>query len=399
MENNQNISWNLILRKITGEPLTQKEEKIFNKWIEAEERHRIYFEKAQKNWSDTGTEVPQLDLEKLIERFDRFAEQTKTDTHTPVVPKRNRVLWHYLSYAATILLPACLIVGILLYSNKEKQVAVQTVPIQEIITPVEKRAHIILDNGNEVALSGKSDSLLYDENGILIRQQNGSVSYTTKTELKEEKFNAIVVPRGGEYNLQLSDGTRVWINSGSSLKFPVQFINNERIVELTGEAYFEVAKDKSKPFFVKTNQQTIRVYGTSFNVEAYSENNYQYTTLTEGSVGIYHANHEYKLIPGQQAQVNSNNQTVKIMEVDAASICSWHLGRLSIENEPLENILVKISRWYDVDFTYTDNSLKDLHFTGDLERYANFSDILELIQMTTSVHFIIEGRKIKVTSR
>lgn len=398
MENTQNISWSLILRKITGEPLTQEEEKTFYKWIEADKRHRVYFEKAQKSWLNAETEVPQLDLEKLIERFDRFAEQTQTKVHKPA-PKRNKALWQYLSYAATILLPACLIVGILLYSNKDKQIAIQTTSTQQIITPGEKRARIILDNGSEVTLNGKSDSLLYDENGVLIRQQDGIIAYTAKAEAQEEKYNILEVPRGGEYNIRLSDGTQIWVNSGSSLKYPVQFTGNERIVELEGEAYFEVAKDKAKPFLVKTNRQTVRVYGTSFNIEAYPENNYQYTTLAEGSVGIYHANHEYKLIPGQQAQINDNNETVKVIEVNATSICSWHLGKLSIENEPLENILVKLSRWYDVDFTYADNSLKNLHFTGDLERYADFSDILKLIRMTTSVDFVIEGRRVKVTSK
>lgn len=398
MENNQNISWSLILRKITGETLTREEEKIFHKWLEADVRHRAYFEKALKNWQNTEAEVPSLDLEKLIERFDRFAAQTIPGTRKPKL-KQNKVLRHYLSYAATILLPACLIVGVLLYSNKEETTIVQAPSVQQIITPGESRAHIILEDGNQVALSGKNDSLLYDENGVLIQQQNGTISYIAKVESQEEKFNTIIVPRGGEYNLRLSDGTRIWINSGSSVKYPVQFVGNERIVELNGEAYFEVAKDKVKPFLVKTNRQTVKVYGTSFNIEAYPENNFQYTTLAEGSVGVYHIDREYRLSPGQQAQVSTDNQTVKVMEVDVNSICSWCLGKLSMENEPLEKILTKLSRWYDVDFTYTENSLKNLHFTGDLERYADFSDILKLIQMTTSVNFIVEGRKVKVASK
>lgn len=398
MENNQNISWSLILRKITGETLTQEEERIFNSWLEADMRHRIYFEKALKSWQGTETEAPPLDLDKLIERFDRFAEQTNPKVRK-IMPKRNKVLWQYMSYAATILLPACLIISILLYSNKDKQIAVQTPATQQIITPGESRARIILDNGSQVALSGKSDSLLYDENGVLIRQQNGTIAYTAKAETQEEKFNTLEVPRGGEYNIQLSDGTQIWVNSGSSLKYPVQFVGNERIVELEGEAYFEVAKDKARPFLVKTNRQTVKVYGTSFNIEAYPENNYQYTTLARGSVGVYHDNREYKLIPGQQAQVSTDNATVKVMAVNVESICAWHLGKLSMENEPLEKILTRLSRWYDVDFTYTDSSLKSLHFTGDLERYSDFSDILKLIQLTTSVDFIIEGRKVKVTSR
>lgn len=383
------ISWNLILRKIAGK-LSPEEEQEFQKWLAEDIRHQEYFEKTRKSWNEPEEEkLP--DLEKLIARFDHFASQT------PQKPLRKFKLRPYIPYAAALLLPVAIALAVFLLPGRhtpEPQVAGLTE--QTPITPGGNHAIIILANGQQVLLDGSNDSLLQNQSGLTIRQKDGTISYQGSNQTQEEEFNSIVIPRGGEYCLKLSDGTKVWLNSNSTLRYPVNFVSNQRIVELDGEAFFEVSANRNKPFIVKTNQLDIKVYGTAFNVYAYSKETSQHTTLQEGQVGVIKNGKEYKLKPGQQAKSENGSTGLSIAEVNTALYCSWHTGKLLLENEKLEDILNRLSRWYNVDFNYTDNALRNLHFSGDLERYADFSEILNLIKMTTSVEFIIQGRQVTV---
>lgn len=396
MKNTESISWSLLLKKIKGERLTEEEEMNFHRWI-SDPACKAYFERAVLNWQDE-TDVPPVDLPKFIRQFDHFVASSEVKTsHQMTYRAKFR---RYASYAAAILIPLIVFGGIYYYYNKGQHTVVSSTTISQVISPGKSSARIILDNGEELVLGGGADSLLCDEEGIHIRQQQGTVSYLASNQSStEEKINTIIIPRGGEHKLILSDGTQVWINSASSLKYPALFVKNERVVELEGEAYFEVAKDASHPFIVKTAGRQVKVYGTAFNIEAYPTERKQYVTLAEGSIGVFIGEKECRLVPGQQAQISTEDNKIEVVEVDASRFCSWHTGQLSLEHERLEDILAKLSRWYDVDFSYADNSLKELHFTGDLERYADFTDMLELIKLTTHVDFIIEGRCVKVISK
>lgn len=389
MKEEKYISWNLILRKMAGR-LSPEEEQEFQSWIAEDIRHREYFEKALKSWNEPEEEK-QPDLEKLIARFDQFASQT------PPKPHPGFKLKSYLPYAAAFLLPVAVALAVFLLPGRNIPVPqVATLTEQIPITPGGNHASIILANGQQVLLDGNNDSLLQSQGGSTIIQKEGIISYQGGKKTQEEEFNSIVIPRGGEYCLELSDGTKVWLNSSSTLRYPVNFVGHQRIVELDGEAFFEVSPDKNKPFIVKTNQVDVKVYGTAFNVYAYSEEQVQHTTLQQGQVGIIRDGKEYKLKPGQQAKSQNNTSGISITKVNTALYCSWHTGKLLLENEKLEDILNRLSRWYNVDFSYTDNTLRNLHFSGDLERYADFSEILDLIKMTTSVEFVIQGRQVTV---
>lgn len=392
---NEYISWRLILRKIAGEELSDAEERQLGDWMEADVRHREYVENARRDWESPGEgNVP--DLPRLIERFDRFTAQAvpgKPECRK-CGPERVKAI---LPYAAAILIPLCLTAVMIWFTRDVPQqpvVAVKRVP--ESILPGSSQASIVLADGQRLVLDGKVDSLICQQDGLTIRQQAGTISYQAQEHVREERFNLIDIPRGGEYCLELSDGTRVWLNSSSTLRFPENFVREERVVELSGEAYFEVAKDDQKPFIVRTGQQDVRVYGTAFNVYAYPGEKIQHTTLKEGKVSVFRQGKEYFLQPGQQARIDTLSFNVTIEKVRPEQYCSWLTGNIPLENERLEDILLRLSRWYNVDFVFNDDRLKELHFSGDLERYADFSEILRLIQMTTSVEFVIRGRKIIV---
>lgn len=381
------ITWQLILRSITGEPLSKDEVCRLHNWIEESPEHRAYYERARRHWLHPDEEKEQpVDVKKFIRRFDRFAIQTDHK------PRRYTYLY---KYVATLLIPLCLYLGATFFSTPQ-QPETQESDVPSAIVPGSNYAHVILGDGSQITLTQQADSTRRLAEGMAIDTQAGVLSY--KPHKGKEERNTLVVPRGGQYTLELADGTCIWINAGSQLTYPTQFEGTERIVELSGEAYFEVAKDTNRPFIVHTHYQSVKVYGTSFNVEAYSDETEERTTLASGSVSVTVRGQETRLVPGQQA-VTSETGSVQVRNVDASLTCSWHTGILSVEHESLESILTKLGRWYDVDFTFHDDALRKLHFTGDLERYADFNDILRLIRMTTSVNFIVNGRQVEVASR
>ena len=389
MNQEEYIEWNLIARKLKGK-LSETEEETLRRWLEADEAHRRYFEKAADMWEEPwNAEEP--DLEKLMERFDRFADQTPVRVH------RTTRWYLWWKYAAVILL----IAGIAGWLLQQRESVNPVVPVAKVstqpIVPGGPRATILLADGRQIHLDslGK-EGLVRQEQGAAIRLSEGKVVYETTQPAEKEVYHTVVIPRGGEYCLKLADGTNVWLNSSTRLKFPVNFIGDRRLVELEGEAYFEVMKDATRPFIVRTLRSDIRVYGTSFNVRAYTDEEIQYTTLAEGKVGILRKGKEYFLKPRQQARLGQQAQEITIEEVDPDLYCSWHKGLFLFENERLENILKRLSDWYDIQVVFTAEQLKDLHFTGDLEKYADFTDILTLIGMTTHVDFKISGRIVTV---
>ncbi|MGY0036944.1 FecR family protein [Pedobacter sp. NJ-S-72] len=207
-------------------------------------------------------------------------------------------------------------------------------------------------------------------------------------------------PKGGQYQLVLPDGTKVWLNAASSLRYPVAFQGNERKVELTGEAYFEVAKDKTRPFEVYSNNQVVQVLGTHFNINAYSNEPFVSTTLLEGSVKVTNSltNAQKIIRPGQQSLISKDGQAgIEVKNMDLDEAVAWKNGYFMFNEEELESILKKVSRWYNVDVQYEQEELKHQLFSGTLSKYSNVSQVLKKLEMLQSIHFKIEGRKIIVT--
>jgi ferric-dicitrate binding protein FerR (iron transport regulator) len=188
----------------------------------------------------------------------------------------------------------------------------------------------------------------------------------------------------------------VWLNSASSLKFPIVFNKFERKVYLTGEAYFEVAKNKFKPFKVFSNNTVVHVLGTHFNIHAYSDEEAVKTTLLEGSVKIYRNGYSKIIVPGQQAYIKRNSSKIKINAIDVNESVAWKNDLFIFDREDMENVMKEVARWYDVEVEYKDE-IPQTHISGSISRRNNISQILNMLELTGGVHFRIDGRKITVT--
>ena len=261
------------------------------------------------------------------------------------------------------------------------------------------KAELILSTGERVALNQQSVSIEgMNETGI----QNDSVvglNYTmAKVQGEEIVYNTMQIPVGGFYQLKLADGTKVWMNSLTQLRFPVTFAGEERKVYLTGEAYFEVARDSVHPFIVATDEgMEVKVYGTEFNVDTYRKGTVK-TTLVNGKVGIRVSatGEEMRLSPNQMALFTKATQSIQVENVDSYGVVAWKDGKFVFEDEPIEEIMERLSRWYDVKVFYANERIKKHTFTGIITRFADISDVLHLMEETAAVEFRIQGDTVTV---
>jgi len=309
--------------------------------------------------------------------------------------------WKYISVAATILLAAAM--GIYFYKlNQPKlKASIHKTKMLADISPGGNKAILTLASGRKISLTDAMLGKVANEQGIVINKtKDGQLVYEgSKSNPEEMDYNSVETPKGGQYQLTLPDGTQVWLNAASTLRYPIAFSEKERVVELSGEAYFEVAKDKGKRFIVSTARESVEVLGTHFNINSYTDETFTKTTLIEGSVKVKNSKSGFSMVikPGQQAMVSSGLSTVKLKDVDVDEAMAWKKGYFMFDEENLESILRKVSRWYDVDIQYQDSDLKKkLLFSGTLSRYSNVSKVLKKLELTESVQFKIEGRKIIV---
>ena len=255
---------------------------------------------------------------------------------------------------------------------------------------------LILGNGELIDLGKRQERVVDAGKGTKIRIGENVVSYQTgeQEEAPIQEMNTVRVPRGSEYRLILSDGTKVWLNAESQLIYPVRFTGENREVIMKGEACFEVAKKEKQPFVVKTKDVAVKVLGTFFNVEAYPEKKDVITTLVEGRINVSDGERERVVEPGQQIIATGDELLVK--QVRAEEFVSWTRGVCFFTDTSLEQIMEKLSRWYDVEVVFTHPSLRDAHFTLEIKRYDNISDVLVRIEKTERVKFRVEGNVVTV---
>ena len=266
------------------------------------------------------------------------------------------------------------------------------------VLPGGDKAVLTLDDGSQVVLDNSKNGTLSEEGDTkVVKPENGQLVYeAAKVAVAKPMYNTLSTPKGGQYQLTLSDGTKVWLNAASSLRFPLVFAGNERKVEMTGEIYFEVAKNAKKPFKVVSNGQEVEVLGTHFNVMAYPNEKAIKTTLVEGSVKVSKDSRSTILQPGQQAKVGFNNGIFRtINDVSLEEELAWKDGSFQFNNASLDVIMRQIERWYDVDIEYV-GKVPDEHFTGKLPRNTNLSNVLKILSMS-EIQFKIEGKKIIIT--
>ena len=266
------------------------------------------------------------------------------------------------------------------------------------IDPGSDKAVLTLADGSEIILdNAQTGTLTQQGNTKIILLDAGQLAYNTHgTKANGEVlYNTISTPKGGQYQIVLADGSKVWMNAASSLRFPTAFAGKQRNVELTGEAYFEVAKNAAMPFNVQVNDLNVQVLGTHFNVMAYNDENVIKTTLLEGAVKVTKGTVAGLLKPGQQAKMDKDAGNIKIATADVEETMAWKNGLFLFNNDDIKTIMRQISRWYDVNISFEGN-IPAKNFTWQISRNTNVSQVLKMLELTKEVHFKITGKNIVV---
>lgn len=304
------------------------------------------------------------------------------------LPKR----WRYI--AAVCLLVITTGVGYLLRLQKQPA----SLPLSVLLEPGQRKAILKFENGEQIDLGAMTPDTLLSRQGVTICLDSlQSITYLPVSPGQAGlAYNTIEVPRGGEYRLVLPDGSVVWLNSDSELKFPMNFVGEQRKVFLKGEAYFEVVKNPAMPFIVEVAAMEVKVLGTRFNINASRSDAGVQTTLVSGKVEVADRENARKvvLLPNQQAELKKGCLTVR--NVDAEAVTAWRQGKFYFESESLEEIAAQLERWYDIHFFFSRESLKQEEFTGVIRRDYTAGRILEIIAKTTNVGFDIQGRTVTV---
>ncbi|KAA8486688.1 FecR family protein [Arcticibacter tournemirensis] len=317
---------------------------------------------------------------------------------------RLRSLFVKLSLAASFLLICA--AGIAIYQSRRTSTTLKVSQHSKTeIGPGGNKAFLTLANGRKISLTDAANGAIAQQAGIVITKAgDGRLIYSVadaEPSLKEVAYNTIETPRGGQYEVRLPDGSTAWLNAASSLKYPLNFEGaGERRVELKGEGYFEVAKDKDRPFIVKTGYQEVIVLGTHFNIKAYSDEQNTSTTLLEGSVMVSEtgSGRSKLLRPGQQSDIFSNNSEIHVSNVNPSEVIAWKSGYFIFDNQDIASIMRVISRWYDVDVAYNGYN-KEERFGGTFSRSANLSEILENLESLGKIDLKIKGRRVIISNK
>jgi len=264
---------------------------------------------------------------------------------------------------------------------------------QQDVLAGSKKAILTIENGTNIDLDKQKNGVLTNISNHQVEKNNDQLVYTNNVTPSEIQYHTITTPNGGEYEVVLADGTKVWLNAASTLRFPTAFVGNNRTVSLTGEAYFEVTTNKNKPFIVQVENTQIQVLGTRFNIMSYANEQAIKTTLVEGSVLVTNNNNKALLQPGNQAIISKQN--IETIPVDINEAIAWKNGLFTFNKTELKTIMRQLARWYDVEVTYLGN-IPEKRFVGDIERNSNLSQVLKILT-SSGIKFTIEGKKLIVT--
>ncbi|NHA03542.1 FecR family protein [Mucilaginibacter sp. HC2] len=389
-----------LIAKYLRNELTEQEKDELEQWLQADEHNPELFKKLTDQ-TIIDSELETFEANDKDKAWKNIVKKTgfKKTNRTKATLK----LWP--SYAAAVILLIALGVTLTRYrhTSGEQKIAIKS---QKDLLPGSNKAILTLADGSKIVLDDtKRGKIASQQNIVITKDESGELVYQVAEATQHEDqplfekvvMNMLATPRGGQYEIVLPDGTKVWLNSASSLKYPTAFAGNERRVELTGEAYFEVSKDPNKPFYVKTTTQTVTVLGTHFNINSYADEATTKTTLLEGSVKVISntSGASVKLKPGEQA-VNTIN-TIDVKEnADIDEAVAWKNGKFLFRNTDLHTIMRQLSRWYDVDVEYQGNVVQK-HYRGRISRNVPVSEIFQILK-TSGINFTIDGRKIIVRS-
>lgn len=372
----------LIAARLCGEKLSAQEEQALEKWLDHSEAHRKNYDYYRRLLSDRRERLKVWDKVQIPADF---AQKNFCYSY------HRRVLFKpLLRYAAVVVL-FFLVGGIVTYLVNFPEVGPEeaTVLAKEDFAPGIRKAQLKLEDGSVIILGDSITSPVQE--GISVK--NGEVLQYNKDSAESETspvYHTLVVNRGCEFQLVLPDGTKVWMNSESELRYPSSFTAAVRKVFLKGEAYFEVAHRQRHPFVVEAAGCDIKVLGTEFNVSAYQEEDQVVTTLVRGNVAFRAHQKEGILQPGQQCIVNRQSQTTQVKNVDVNQFISWKNGLFVFDHIRMEELAKQISRWYDIEVLFPDEKVKEISFTGAMERYRPVSYIVRLLNETNTVECRLE---------
>jgi hypothetical protein len=266
---------------------------------------------------------------------------------------------------------------------------------QHDIAPGGNKARLVLGNGQSVLLDQAADGPLAAAKGEQVKKQDAELIYSQGG----ASNNTLITPNGGQYRVQLADGTKVWLNAASSLQYPASFNGDDRTVTLSGEAYFEIAEDAARPFFVKVGSMTVQVLGTHFNINAYNEEKLFTTTLVQGAVRVVSGSQRMTLAPGEQSTLEQQSGRLQRAAGEVEDAIAWKNGIFTFKNDELEAVMRDISRWYDVEVVYENGLDENIHVSGAMRRQEYLTQSLKILELTADVHFEINGRKVTVSRK
>ena len=375
------------IKAYLDETLTPEEEVEFRQWLDASVANRVLLDRIRD--------------ERILLNKIRFSLKNNKGKGwgniQKKIRKRPNVFVRFMRYAAVLV--AIVLVSVTVYQvvdyPKEDD---DKLFVQEYPMPVKGgyKAYLELTTGERLVLDTLNKVIARVEGAMIKTENAGTViidGQKTDSVMEKSEYNRLVIPRGGEYKIVLADGSQVWINSQSVLEFPAYFVKGERRVRLKGEAYFEVSKDVEKPFIVEVENKEIRVLGTSFNVNDYDGK--FVTTLVTGKVDVRVGDENYILDPSMQICVENGNAVLN--KVNTNEFTAWKDGLFVFKKQKLQDVLDILSRWYDIVVFYQNADLKELHFTGTIERHNDIAEVVKFLEKTDMVNFTINGKTLVVS--
>jgi ferric-dicitrate binding protein FerR (iron transport regulator) len=381
----------LLHKEADKQPLTEKERADLEDWRRSSPR-RMDISSSTKDQRSLVRELNQLNSQYDSDSaFQNILQSTSPQT------KKRKLTWLWPAAAALLLFGFSIWMlgrkpntpGPDISAGQQRQ----NPAVKKEIEPASNKAILTLANGKQIPLDSASNGQLAQQNGLKITNANGQLTYQGYQNETALAYNSITTPRGGQYHLVLPDGSKVWLNAASSLKYPVSFITGERRVELTGEAYFEIAPNSTQAFIVATPDMRIAVLGTSFDVMAYADEERHHTTLLSGAVVVNSGTQSKQLSPGEQAVANGGKITTTTADID--KVMAWRSGYFRFSNTDIRTLMREVSRWYDIDVVY---QLSDYsgEYGGRISRNLNLSELTRLLEQNGIHHYKVEGRKLLV---
>jgi len=395
MKNELNIP-ELIFKKIS-ENITDDELRELTDWINLNDENKQIYEDVinQENIKTALNKYFKCDIQKAWIK----TEKRLIPKETNFIILTNKILRYAAILAIPILIGSYLIYQTTISDNTRIVQSITELPFK----PGNQKAFLTLNSGEEIGVGKfkRANNIrisefeeVTDSNYTLLYNQSISTPATLE-------YNILKTPKGGEYSLVLADGSKVKLNASSELRYPVSFSGSERKVFIEGEAYFEIAKNKDKPFIVHTHGYDVQVLGTSFNVSAYKDEKQIATTLIEGSIKIIEHNTKNTVLitPGQQAVLQENSTKINITNVDTHQYSSWKEGLFVFKSEPLSSIVKKCARWYNCKIQFADSELENTKFTGTLRRDTDLGELLNIISQTCQINFTIDENNVIIINK